>query len=252
MKQRTVAAWSLVVPLAFAAAVIGSQSATQPADIASLTEDAGEWQPLLNGRDFDGWSIVVRDGTAPSSLFRYTVEGVLHISGETLASLTSDDEFGDYHLQLSYKWGQAPAGGNRDSGLLYHSYGDDTPVGGVWLASVECQMQQGDAGDAHFLGGPTGTVRVSDGHYDPAAEPQETSRRVRKSGEFEQAGEWNTLDVITRGDEAWHFVNGELVMHLTDLKTASGEPLAKGKLQLQSEGAELFVRDLKLRPLAED
>ena len=249
MKQGLVAVASLVVPLAFAAAVVGSQVAAEPT-VESLTEDAGEWTPLFDGNTLDGWSVVVRDDTEPTSLFSFTEEGALRISGETLASLTSDDEYGDYHLTLTYKWGEAPTGGRRNSGLLYHSYGPDTAVGGVWMACVECQMQQGDAGDTYFLGGPTGSVRVNDdGHYDPAAAPRESGGRVQTSEELERDGDWNTLDLIVRGDEAWHAVNGTVVMHLTNLKDGDGQPLTKGKLQLQSEGAELFVKDAKLRRL---
>jgi hypothetical protein len=51
-----------------------------------------------------------------------------------------------------------------------------------------------------------------------------------------------------------HVVNGRSVMVLTGLrqKTETGEaPLTRGRLQFQSEGAEVFYRRIALRPIRE-
>jgi hypothetical protein len=62
------------------------------------------------------------------------------------------------------------------------------------------------------------------------------------------AGEWNTLDLYVLGDRAVHVVNGVPVMEVHDLK-ADGRPLTHGAIQLQSEGAETFFRDIVLEPI---
>lgn len=61
-------------------------------------------------------------------------------------------------------------------------------------------------------------------------------------------GEWNTLDLYVLGDHAVHVVNGVPVMEVRDLK-ADGLPLTHGAIQLQSEGAEAFFRDIVLEPI---
>ncbi len=50
------------------------------------------------------------------------------------------------------------------------------------------------------------------------------------------------------GDRAIHVVNGVPVMEVRDLK-ADGQPLTHGAIQLQSEGAETFFRDIVLEPI---
>ena len=44
-------------------------------------------------------------------------------------------------------------------------------------------------------------------------------------------------------------VNDKVVMVVTDSIDAQGQPLTSGQLQLQSEGAEVFFRDVKVRPI---
>jgi hypothetical protein len=56
-------------------------------------------------------------------------------------------------------------------------------------------------------------------------------------------GEWNTIEVIVRGDQATHVLNG------TEVLRVGGLVPSEGKLMFQSEGAELFIRRIELRPL---
>jgi hypothetical protein len=54
------------------------------------------------------------------------------------------------------------------------------------------------------------------------------------------------------GDQSVHVVNEETVM--VNYKSGKYEgdqvtPLTSGKIQLQSEGGELFVKSIKLRPI---
>ena len=67
-------------------------------------------------------------------------------------------------------------------------------------------------------------------------------------------GEWNTVEIYTIGDKMVHIVNGDLNMVLlnTRQKTKEGEaPLTKGQIQIQSEAAEIYYRDIKLTPIKE-
>ena len=78
---------------------------------------------------------------------------------------------------------------------------------------------------------------------------------INKSIDAENpAGEWNTIDLYTVGRTSVHVVNGKTVMvnHNTGL-VENGEiiPLSGGKIQLQSEGSELFVKTVQIKPIKE-
>ena len=56
-------------------------------------------------------------------------------------------------------------------------------------------------------------------------------------------GEWNRQEVICDGDSITNIVNGVTVNHGTQSSHT------RGKIQLQSEGAEIFFRRVELQPI---
>ena len=94
----------------------------------------------------------------------------------------------------------------------------------------------------------------SDLAYAPAA-PKivGTTRRVIKAMTAERPlGEWNTLDLYCLGQTSVHVVNGRTMVALSGLRHKVGEtevPLTRGKVQLQSEAAEVFYRAIAIRPI---
>ena len=56
-------------------------------------------------------------------------------------------------------------------------------------------------------------------------------------------GEWNLLELVARGDHVKQIVNGKLANEGSEAFPSSG------KILFQSEGAEVFFRDIKLFPL---
>ncbi len=59
---------------------------------------------------------------------------------------------------------------------------------------------------------------------------------------------------MTVGHTSVHIVNGKVNMILTNARrNVDGKevPLTKGKIQLQSEGAEVFYRNIAVRPIKE-
>jgi hypothetical protein len=63
-------------------------------------------------------------------------------------------------------------------------------------------------------------------------------------GEVEKPhGEWNVLELVTEGKDIKQYVNGKLVNEGTDPSPVSG------KILFQSEGAEVYFRDMRLYPL---
>ena len=103
--------------------------------------------------------------------------------------------------------------------------------------------------DSTYLYNPTGAL------YTFRAD-NSTGRHCIKQGDAEKpTGEWNTLDLYCHGDTAVHVVNGQVAMVLYHLrKSDEGKlilPLEKGKIQLQSEGAEVFYKQIRIQPITE-
>ena len=63
-------------------------------------------------------------------------------------------------------------------------------------------------------------------------------------------GQWNSIDLYVVGDRAIHVLNGVPVLSVTGMTGGKDHlPLTRGKIQLQSEGAETFFRNVTLRQI---
>ena len=66
-------------------------------------------------------------------------------------------------------------------------------------------------------------------------------------------GEWNTLDLICLGDSSTHVVNGTVVMRLNHAQLLDGAmpvTLDSGNICLQTEGGEVYYRDIEVVPIS--
>ncbi len=78
------------------------------------------------------------------------------------------------------------------------------------------------------------------------------NRLVSAENREKTRGEWNTVELISLGDESIHIVNGAVVMRLEKARREEAGalvPLTSGRIALQTEGAELFYRDVEIRPI---
>jgi hypothetical protein len=81
----------------------------------------------------------------------------------------------------------------------------------------------------------------------------ESVRRVKRSHDCEVEG-WNTVEVIVRGDNSVHIINGKTnnaTIRMEHKVADKWIPLAKGKILLQQEGAEVFYRNIEIKRLDE-
>jgi len=242
---------------------------------------------LFNGKDLNGWDTYVGPAydtalkkfngpplginTDPNKVFTVRKEdgkGAIRISGEKFGGISTQQSFENYHLQLEFKWGSLKwhpkRNAKRDSGLLYHAVGTHGADGGFWMRSQEFQIQEGDCGDYWGVAGGIADVpAVKQGEnkfvYTPGAslmtfkEKGPNGRNCVKFPDAErQTGEWNVIDLYCFGDTSVHVVNGKVTMVLFNSRhSENGQevPLTKGKIQIQSEGAELFYRNLWLEKI---
>jgi len=246
-----------------------------------------KWESLLNGTDLSGWetylgpkwdtirndwdSIPVGYNVDPARVFDMVdLEGekVLRISGEYFGGINTIREFENYHLQMQFKWGQEKwpprKTGKRDSGLMYHAVGPQGADGGFWMRSQELQIEEGDCGDYWACAGAIFDIRArmqpdSTYIYDKEGELvtfSNTSTAGRHCIKYPDAekpsGEWNTLDLYCLGNTSIHMINGTVTMVLQNSRQLEGEteiPLTKGKIQIESEGAEVFFRNIQVRTI---
>ncbi len=232
---------------------------------------------LFNGKDLTGLSTWLKDTKRedPRRVFGVT-DGVLHISGDGFGYVATDKEYQNYDLIVEYKWGKKTDGGKhvRNSGILLHAVGPDGGAGGAWMSSIECQLAQGCAGDLIVVRGKDEkqeTIPVqltSDVVLGPDKRPrwkQGGERQVFTRGQLwwsrhdpdfkelldtrgkddvESAlGEWTKVECICEKDRIKVLVNGTLVNQCYEAFPAAG------RILLQSEGFELFVRKFELHPL---
>jgi hypothetical protein len=197
----------------------------------------------------------------------------IRISGEAFGELRSKGDFKDYHLKLQFKWGEKkwPPRDRpetpRDSGLLYHVHNAPGVDGRTWARSIELQIQERDVGDLYAVGSAiavrakprTGTVPTLY-EYDPAGEwtffsqsQGAAGRCIKRPDNEKPTGEWNTVELIAVGEDSIHVVNGTVVMRLHGPLRIDREvptPVASGPIILQSEGAEVFYRDIEIRRIS--
>jgi len=211
---------------------------------------------------FDGNSLDQFDTFLPSAGLNadpnhvFTVEnGVVHVSGTEMGYFITKQEYKNYYLRAEFKWGEGTfgsrAGQARDSGILYNIQGPNK----VWPRSVEFQINEGCTGDFWMTDGAALTgkdgVRVT-GPVGGAMKIDRFNKGVFKNvtgyrdptNELEKPhGEWNVVELVNRDGHVWQYVNGKLANEGTDAFPTSG------KILFQSEGAEVFFRNIKLYPL---
>jgi hypothetical protein len=239
-------------------------------------QSGGAELELFNGQNLDGWYTFIKGrGRNIDPLKVFTVENnLICISGEEWGCITTNDEFENYKITLEFKWGMATHSPRvdkaRDSGLLLHSTGEDGGSDSTWMHSIECQIIEGGTGDLLVVGDGSSDFSIT---CPVAAEKQGGSYVYQTSGKYvtvnegrinwygrdpewedirdyrgekdieRPVGEWNKIECIVKGNEIVVFLNGILVNHAVDVKPQ------KGKIQIQSEGAEIFFRSAVINSL---
>lgn len=243
----------------------------------SAEKDMAKPKRLFNGRNLEGWYTFIRDrgrDSDPKNVFTVN-DRQIRISGEEWGCITTDEAYENYQLVVEFKWGaqtfEPRKDRARDSGVLLHSTGTDGGYSGIWMNSIECQIIEGGTGDILVVGDGSenyaATANVApekvEGAYVYHPDGQAVSInggrinwygrdpnwidqlgfRGKKDVE-NPVGEWNTIKCEAVGDKITIFLNGILVNEAYNVKPGSG------KIQIQSEGAEIFIRKVELTPLS--
>jgi len=206
--------------------------------IAAATAAAEEAACLFPGKNLDGWKWFCVDDKTPVEDVWSVKDGVLVCQGQPFGYLYVDDEFQDFRLTLKWRWAPGKEPGN--SGVLLRITGEPK-----WLPKcVEAQLKSGSAGDVWaFRGaavdGPEDRQREVRGH----AELGDFDGVARAVAAENEPGQWNEYDILVKGEKMTLTINSKVVNEVAGLDQVAGP------IGLQSEGAEIHFKDVKLKPL---
>jgi hypothetical protein len=250
--------------------------------IILLDKDHSQWETYLSYRhsvSYHGELPVDASGKPiaplgynvdPDHVFSINMENnepILRISGDVYGCIFTKSEFENYHLRLKVRWGQHKSIPRidklKDSGIVYHSIGKSgVDYWRAWMLGQEFQVMEGHIGDywnistsaieirAFIPEGEMNSVASAKQPFLPFGSGQPEGFCLRSEDHESEEGEWTTIDLICYEDKSLHIVNGQVVMVLRNsayLKDGKRIPLIRGKIQLQSEAAEVFYKDIKIR-----
>jgi hypothetical protein len=197
-------------------------------------------------------------------------EPVLKVSGEIYGSVFTRQSYENYHLKLKVRWGnkkfEPRTNKLKDSGILYHSIGESgVDYWRAWKLSQEFQIMEGHMGDYWNIATSAIDIRafLSEGAMNSIANEKQPflpfgkgSNRdgfcMRSENHENPEGEWTNIELICYQDKSLHIVNGHVVMVLQNsryMENGKAFPLTKGKIQLQSEAAEVYFKDIQIKSL---
>jgi hypothetical protein len=199
-----------------------------------------EYRDLFNGRDLTGWVDV---NTSPAT---WTVQkGLLVCSGKPIGVMRSAKQYENFILHI--EWRHMQAGGN--SGVFAWSEGS-VPAGRRLPKGMEVQMLELDWVNQH---------KRKDGSLPPIAyvhgelfganglktipDNPRGSRSKSIENRCKGKGQWNVYDVVCVDGVVKLSVNGKFV---NGVRKSS---VKKGYLCLESEGAEIHFRNIRIMEL---
>jgi 3-keto-disaccharide hydrolase len=181
---------------------------------------------LFNGKDFSGWTFVSKDTNRPASSIWSVTNGVISCQGKPDGYARTLRTYRDYRLHVEWRFPSGPG----NSGVFLHITGADR----VWPTCFEAQLLSGDAGEIRCNGGSKANGTTAEHpNYIPHQQPSSEK----------PLGEWNSYDIVCRGNTITVRVNGVLQNEVT------GASAGSGAIGLQAEGEPVEFRNLEIEPL---
>ncbi len=243
---------------------------------------------LFNGKDLSNFTtwLASHGREDPNRVFSVVdqIDGApaIRFSGQHYGGIITRERYTNYRFLMEFRWGVVTwdprKDRTRDSGVLFHCQGEpgnNTPdFRAPWQRSIEYQIIEGGTGDLIIVGGyergnpafffPTlkatvtpgtrrwnsegvlgefgkGKNRTDCGYKDP--DWKDVLGFRGKTDVEKPVGQWNRVEAICAGSSLTYFLNGVKVNEARDAS------LTEGRLLIQTEGAELYVRRIELQPI---
>jgi hypothetical protein len=204
------------------------------------SDEVPQFRDLFNGKDLTGWVNVNTDKDTWS-----VRDGLLVCTGKPIGVMRTDRHYENFVLHI--EWRHMEPGGN--SGVFAWSDGT-VPEGRRLPRGLEVQMLELDWVNLH---------KLKDGSLPPVAyvhgelfgangltvvpDNPRGSRSKSLENRCKGRGEWNVYDVVFVDGVVKLSVNGKFV------NGVSQASIRKGYLCLESEGAEIHFRNIKIMEL---
>ncbi|WP_434035594.1 3-keto-disaccharide hydrolase [Formosa sp. 4Alg 33] len=237
--------------------------------------DKDGFETLFNGKNFDGWYLKLRNGDDVLAKKVFAIENdMVHVfndafpdeyelnTGEnnTHGLFYTKKTYSKYILKFEYKWGSRVANNferwQYDAGVYYHITND-----AVWPTGIEYQVRYDQTTKRNHTGD---LIRPKDVTYDwYRAKDSETYLHPKQGGVLDTSkswlhhatptrnfkaldDQWNQCEIIVMGDKyTIHKLNGDIVNMAFNLNPSSGI------IGFQSETAEIYYRDIKIKEFDE-
>ena len=204
-----------------------------------LAESVPQYRDLFNGKDLTGWVNVNTDEKTWS-----VKDGMLICRGLPIGVMRSDKEYENFILHI--EWKHIEPGGN--SGVFIWS--DAQPDPKTRLPNgVEVQMLELDWVKLNKRDGETPPIAYVHGELfgvggvETVPDNPRGTRSKSIENRCKPRGEWNTYEVVAVDGVIKLSVNGKFV---NGVSRASRK---KGYICLESEGAEIHFRNIKIMEL---
>jgi hypothetical protein len=207
--------------------------------LAPRAQSVPQFHDLFNGKDLTGW---VNVNTAPDTW--KARDGLLVCSGHPIGVMRSVKEYENFVLHI--EWRHMEAGGN--SGVFVWS--DAVPDAESRLPNgIEVQMLELEWPNLNKKDGVTPPIAYVHGELfgvggvTTVPDNPRGERSMSIENRCKGKGEWNTYDVVAVDGVIKLAVNGKFV---NGISRASKR---KGYLCLESEGAEIHFRNIRILEL---
>lgn len=184
--------------------------------------------PLFDGRSLEGWTSHLRDGAKMEDVWSVE-DGILKCAGKPAGYIRTTADYTNFVLELDWRWDpEKKQAGN--SGVLFRMTGEDK----VWPRSIEAQLMSGRAGDFWAIGN----------YPFKTDESRKNGRNTKHTHANENpVGEWNHYRITVDQGDVILEVNGQVLNEATEAEVLAG------KICLQSEGAPIHFRNIRLFPI---
>src|SRR3954449_3689104 len=225
------------VPMRLLACVLLACGLVLP--LAAASPDLPQFVDLFNGKDLAGW---VNVNTDPDTW--KVKDGLLVCSGHPIGVMRSAKQYENFVLHI--EWMHMEPGGN--SGVFAWSSARPDPESRL-PDGIEVQMLELDWPKLNKVNGETPPIAYVHGELFGAGgvKTAPDNPRGERSKSIENRckgkGEWNTYDVVAVDGVIKLSVNGKVVNGI------SHATQKKGYLCLESEGAEIHFRNIRILEL---
>jgi len=188
---------------------------------------------LFNGKDFAGWKLYLPDEKIDVNTVWQVRDGVIYCKGKPNGYMRTTRNYDDFKLHVEWRYVEEKP---VNSGVFLRASGPDQ----VWPRCIEAQLMYQHSGDLVLIN-QTGITIDGKNMQDPTKQFVNIPRK-NLEGVEKPAGEWNSYDIICKGDTITVFVNGVLQ------NAGTGATEKVGFIGLQSEGSPIEFRNIYIQP----